>query len=81
MTTDNPFNRIHALCTRLRDKRCEQCPAREFTRGYGFGTRGCYALAQEAANIARFGNPWGKRAKPKNVRSWRKRALREYTHE
>lgn len=69
---DYEFNEIHAICTRLLREPCKLCPAREDTK-YGRMTVGCYALAEETANIAKHGNPWGPDAPPPHVRSWQQR--------
>ena len=68
------FNRIHAVCGMLRKKRCQLCPAWEKLEGErGKVMKGCYIQAAEVVKIAQFGNPWGKRGKPKHIKSWRKR--------
>jgi hypothetical protein len=67
------FNRIHAICERLRKKPCLLCPAWEAFEGHGRCQRGCYGLAQELSDIAVHGNPWGKRGLRKHIQSWRKR--------
>lgn len=66
------FSRIHAVCTYRCGKPCDRCPAKE-SSPYGQMVRGCRAMAEELFNIAVHGNPWGKRAKKKVVRAWRKR--------
>lgn len=80
MTSVPRFNKVHAMCQRLRDginlKRdtlCKLCPAWEKLDGHGKCQRMCYGIAQEAINIAKHGNPWGTRAVPKHVKRWRKR--------
>jgi hypothetical protein len=65
------FNRVHAVCTYLREGKCRRCPAREQTP-YGRGTAGCYLLAQEVINIAHHGSPWPVRFRA-HVKNWRKR--------
>jgi hypothetical protein len=69
--------RIHGICDVIRShehppKRCQLCPAKIDTP-YGKATQGCRLIAQEAYNIAVYGNPWGKDAPAKNVENWRKR--------
>lgn len=72
MTTPK-FNRVHAVCNRLRNKRCRLCPARFKDEHYGPMIHGCYALASELINIVVNGHPWSKKAPRKNIRAWRKR--------
>lgn len=72
MTTEKRFNRVHALCERLRDKPCLRCPASEPMPPYGRCQKMCYGLAKEALNIAMHGNPWGRRGVSKHVKRWRK---------
>lgn len=73
------FNRVHAMCQRMRDginlKRntlCKLCPAWRPIKGYGKCQPFCYAIAQETVNIVTNGNPWGSGAKAKAVKRWRK---------
>lgn len=73
------FNRIHAMCEALHfakddEFKCKGCPAwfRDDEMP-GRWRRGCYALAESACNIARYGNPWGAKAAQKHVAAWRKR--------
>jgi hypothetical protein len=67
------FNRVHAICAYLRDKPCMGCPSLHKDPEFGWCRRGCYALAREVVNIAKYGNPWGKRHDPKGMKKWRKR--------
>lgn len=57
--SDPEFDPIHAICVYIRNKPCDLCPARQSTP-YGDGISGCRSAAEECANIARHGNPWGK---------------------
>lgn len=71
------FNRIHVVCEYLHfgedaDFQCKGCPAWELS-DYGRVQRGCYGLAKEACNIARYGAPRKKMPRAK-VREWRKRS-------
>lgn len=71
------FNRIHIICEYLHfgkdpDFECKGCPAWERDESYGKVQRGCYGLAKEACNIARYGKP-GKKMTGKRMRAWRKR--------
>lgn len=65
------FNRVHAVCTYLRQSPCELCPARVMTP-YGLGIRGCYGLAQEVIDIARRGSPFPKATRAV-IKGWRRR--------
>lgn len=72
------FNRIHAICTYLREERgsgpCKGCPAwhREPDMP-GLWTPGCYRMAKEVLNIAQKGDPFNGRANKQTVRDWRRR--------
>lgn len=75
--SEKRFDRVHAVCVRLRNKPCELCPSRYKDDRYGWVVKGCYALAQETCNIAVNGHPWSKKAKGRFVRAWRRRFNRE----
>jgi len=66
------FDPIHAICVTIRNKPCDLCPAQE-SSPYGDCTRGCRWQAEETANIARHGNPWGPDAPAESVEAWRAR--------
>ena len=72
-----PFDRVHAVCVRLRDQPCKLCPATFDDERYGKMIHGCYALAAEAVNIAVHGDPWGGGASEETVKAWRERFNRE----
>lgn len=65
-----PFSRIHAICMYIRNKPCQLCPATERSP-YGETVRACRAMADEARNIAVFGNPWGVDAPEEAIRRFR----------
>lgn len=73
------FNRVHAVCNRLRDQKCRLCPARFKDERYGWMIHGCYGLAKELMNIVTNGHPWSKKAPVKHIRAWRKQFNREYS--
>ena len=56
------FSRIHAICDYLRDEPCKGCPAIIEPEDCGRCRKGCYLAAREVYYIAKYGNPWGKRA-------------------
>ena len=70
------FDPIHAICVHIRNKPCDLCPAIEQSP-YGDCIPGCRLVAQECANIARHGNPWGEGMPEENVLSWRENFNRE----
>lgn len=79
MTEQAPttFDRVHAVCARLRNKPCGLCPALFEHEQYGKCIYGCYALAAETVNIAVHGNPWGSGANEQSVQAWQERFNRE----
>lgn len=70
------FDPIHAVCVRLRNEPCQLCPRQE-PSVYGPCVRGCRALAEEVANIAKHGNPWGASARGQAVDRWKENFNRE----
>jgi hypothetical protein len=75
--TTTQFDRVHAVCARLRDKPCKLCPATFHDPLYGKVIHGCYALAAETVNIAVHGNPWGAGPSDEAVKAWQERFNRE----
>ena len=71
--TKKEFDRVHAVCVRLRDKPCKLCPATFTDERYGEMVHGCYGLAAETVNIAVHGNPWGSDAREQSVKAWQER--------
>ncbi len=69
------FNRVHAVCREIKgfDAACKLCPMRKREKGIGWTIQGCVFKAQEVINVARYGNPWGKKAKRKHIQAWRRR--------
>lgn len=67
------FDRIHAICVRLRNQQCNLCPHSFIDPHYGESMLGCRALAEECAAIAIHGNPWGEDAPAKHVARWQER--------
>lgn len=60
--------RVHTVCRYLKtahngsidyDTACEKCPEFESDERYGKVQRGCYCIAQEVCNYAKYGNAWG----------------------
>lgn len=70
---EKPFDRVHAVCARLRGQCCKLCPASFNDERYGKVIHGCYAMAAETVNIAVHGNPWGSGASEEVVKAWQGR--------
>ncbi len=71
------FDRVHAVCVRLRNEKCRLCPASFEHEVYGNMVFGCYGLAAETVNIAVHGNPWGSGPSEEVVKAWQARFNRE----
>jgi hypothetical protein len=74
----NRASRIHKVCDYLRmgthgqpdNGPCEKCPAFEVDARYGKVQRGCYGIALEVCNIAKYGNAWGHPVANWFLRKW-----------
>lgn len=51
---------VWAVCPYLRGTECMNCPRTETIHGHEDCVRACFALAEEAVNIAQTGNAWRK---------------------
>lgn len=68
--TRRPMRTVHKVCSFIKrhdatrtgaiDCTCKECPAKEKLRGH-WVVKGCRVLAEELLNVAKFGNPWGKK--------------------
>lgn len=55
---------VWAVCPYLRGNDCLKCPRTETVHGHEGCVRACFALAEEAVNIAQTGNAWRKTDAP-----------------